>query len=70
MKVDDCANEGRRLMVLSPIYKGTLTQSFKLQENQLSETYGNLQFALQEEKIYGECGVRFKNCHLLKVMCI
>lgn len=50
MKVDDYANEGRRLMVLSPIYKGTLTQSFNLQENELSETYGNYSLHFKKEK--------------------
>lgn len=43
-------------MVLSPIYKGTLTQSFNLQENELSETYGNYSLHFKKKKFMRNVG--------------
>ena len=41
-----------------------------LQETESSETYGELQLALQEEQLYAVCGVRLKNFYSSNLLCI
>ena len=48
---------------LSPIWKGTLTQSFTTR-NWVIRNLRRIQLALQEEQPYAECGVRLNNCYL------
>ena len=33
-------------------------------------SYGKLQFAIQEEQLYAECGAWYKNFYLSKLLCI